>query len=75
MVEETNAAAASLLSEAEQLGASISRFRMGRKARKPEAATPASRPGRNPVGEAQARLKTFADGSPARPAAQSWEEF
>jgi methyl-accepting chemotaxis protein len=74
MVEETNAAAANLLQEAEQLGASIARFRMGKK-RKPEAATPASRPGRNPVAEAQARLKTFADGSGGRAAPQSWEEF
>jgi methyl-accepting chemotaxis protein len=74
MVEETNAAAANLLQEAEQLGASIARFRMGKK-RKPEAATPASRPGRNPVAEAQARVKTFADGSPGRSAPQSWEEF
>jgi methyl-accepting chemotaxis protein len=75
MVEETNAAAASLLNEAEQLGASIARFRMGRKPRQAEAATAGSRPARNPVGEAQARLKTFADGSPGRAAAQSWEEF
>jgi methyl-accepting chemotaxis protein len=71
MVEETNAAAAGLLNEAEQLGASIARFRMGRKAAdRPEAATPASRPGRNPVAQAQARLKTFADGSP-----QTWQDF
>ena len=76
MVEETNAAAASLLQEAEQLGASIARFRMGKKpAHGPEAATPASRPGRNPVGDAQARLKTFADGSPGSPSTDSWREF
>ena len=76
MVEQTNAAAASLLSEAEQLGASIARFRMGKKpSARPEAATHASRPGRNPVGEAQARLRTFADGSPARRGGQTWEEF
>ncbi len=78
MVEQTNAAAASLLSEAEQLGASIARFRMGKKpAAGPEAVTPASRPGRNPVADAQARVKTFADGSPPRRGAQSqnWEEF
>jgi methyl-accepting chemotaxis protein len=77
MVEETNAAAANLLSEAEQLGASIARFRMGKKpAARPEAATPASRPGRNPVADAQARVKSFADGSPARRGAQgqNWEE-
>ena len=76
MVEQTNAAAASLLQEAEQLGASIARFKMGRKpASRPEAATPASRPGRNPVAQAHARVKTFADGSPGRAAAPSWEEF
>ena len=76
MVEQTNAAAASLLREAEQLGASISRFRMGKKpVSGPGAATPASRPGRNPVAEAQARVKTFADGSPARGGTPSWEEF
>jgi methyl-accepting chemotaxis protein len=75
MVEQTNAAAASLLQEAEQLGASIARFKMGRKAgRKPEAATPASRPARNPVAQAQARLKSYADGSAVR-GGQSWEEF
>jgi methyl-accepting chemotaxis protein len=72
MVEETNAAAAGLLQEAEQLGASIARFKMGKRpGHRPEAATPASRPRRNPVGEAQARLKTFADGS----SSQSWTEF
>jgi methyl-accepting chemotaxis protein len=76
MVEQTNAAAASLLSEAEQLGASIARFRMGRKAGgKPVAATVASRPGRNPVADAQARVRTYADGSSARRSTQSWEEF
>jgi methyl-accepting chemotaxis protein len=76
MVEQTNAAAASLLNEAEQLGASIARFRMGRKpSARPEAATPSSRPGRNPVAAAQARLKTFADGSPPQGGGQSWEEF
>ena len=75
MVEQTNAAAASLLSEAEQLGASIARFRMGKKpVTRPEAATSASRPGRNPVADAQARVRTFADGSPAR-GGQTWEEF
>jgi methyl-accepting chemotaxis protein len=75
MVEQTNAAAANLLREAEQLGASIARFKMGRKpARRPEAATPGSRPAPNPVAEAQARLKTYADGSPSRRGAQSWEE-
>jgi methyl-accepting chemotaxis protein len=76
MVEQTNAAAASLLREAEQLGASIARFRMGKKpSARPEAATPTSRPGRNPVGEAQARLRTFADGSRPPRGAQTWEEF
>jgi hypothetical protein len=66
---------ANLLREAEQLGASIARFKMGRKpARRPEAATPGSRPAPNPVAEAQARLKTYADGSPSRRGAQSWEE-
>jgi len=76
MVEETNAAAAGLLNEAEQLGASIARFRMGKRpGSRPEAATPGARPGRNPVADAQARVKTFADGSPGRAAAQSWEEF
>jgi methyl-accepting chemotaxis protein len=76
MVEQTNAAAAGLLQEAEQLGASIARFRMGKKpGRRPEAASTASRPGRNPVADAQARLKTFADGSPGRDGARTWEEF
>ena len=76
MVEQTNAAAASLLREAEQLGASIARFRMGKRpSAGPGVATPASRPGRNPVAEAQARVKTFADGSPARGGTSSWEEF
>ncbi|MGZ3275593.1 MAG: methyl-accepting chemotaxis protein [Caulobacteraceae bacterium] len=76
MVEQTNAAAANLLNEAEQLGASIARFNMGKKpAAKPQAATSASRPGRNPVAAAQARARTFADGSPARSGPQSWEEF
>jgi len=75
MVEQTNAAAAGLLTEAEQLGASIARFRMGKKARKPEAATQASRPGRNPVAAAQAKVKSFADGSAAARETQTWEEF
>ena len=77
MVEQTNAAAANLLTEAEQLGASIARFRMGKKpSRRPEAATAASRPGRNPVAQAQARVKSFAAGSTARGGGQqSWEEF
>jgi hypothetical protein len=45
---------------------------MGRKpGGKPQAATTASRPGRNPVADAQSRLKTFADGS----SNQGWTEF
>jgi methyl-accepting chemotaxis protein len=79
MVEQTNAAAANLLREAEDLGGLISRFNMGvkRTTRRPEAATTQSRPSRNPVGAAQARIKTYADGSPGRssPAGQDWEEF
>jgi hypothetical protein len=44
---------------------------MGKKsAHRPEAVSPSSRPGRNPVAQAQARLKTFADGSP-----QTWQDF
>jgi methyl-accepting chemotaxis protein len=78
MVEQTNAAAANLLREAEDLGGLISRFNMGKKpTRRPEATTSASRPSRNPVGDAQARIKTYADGSPSRSSApgQDWEEF
>jgi methyl-accepting chemotaxis protein len=79
MVEQTNAAAASLLRDAEDLGNMIARFSLGKKPgsapRRPEAATPQSRPGRNPVGEAQARIKTFAGGRPSAAATQEWEEF
>jgi hypothetical protein len=51
---------------------------MGKKpAARPEVASSASRPGRNPVAAAQARVRTFADGSPSRGGAQgqNWEEF
>ncbi|MEI9890524.1 MAG: hypothetical protein WDN45_07925 [Caulobacteraceae bacterium] len=66
MVEQTNAAAASLLREAEDLGGLIARFKMGKRAAsRPEAAGAGSRPGRNPVGEAQARIRTFAGAEPA----------
>jgi methyl-accepting chemotaxis protein len=75
MVEQTNAAAAGLLREAEQLGASIARFKMGKKPRRPEAASAASRPGRNPVADAQARVKSYASGSPGGRGTESWEEF
>jgi methyl-accepting chemotaxis protein len=81
MVEQTNAAAANLLHEAEALGASIARFKMGKKpvvkpqAFAPQPATTASRPGRNPVAEAQAKVKRYADGSPSGRATQNWEEF
>ena len=78
MVEQTNAAAANLLREAEDLGTLIARFNMGKKpGRRPEAATNQSGPSRNPVGEAQARIKTYADGSPGRasPSSKDWQEF
>jgi methyl-accepting chemotaxis protein len=76
MVEQTNAAAASLLREAEDLGGLIARFKMGKKpARKIEAAGVQARPARNPVGEAQARIRTYAGGAPAAGAAQDWQEF
>jgi methyl-accepting chemotaxis protein len=76
MVEQTNAAASNLLREAEDLGGMIARFNLGRKpAARPLTAGPASRPARNPVGEAQARIRTYADGTASRPAAQEWEEF
>ncbi len=76
MVEQTNAAASNLLREAEDLGGMISRFNLGRRpSRRPEAASPASRPARNPVGDAQARIRTYADGTPGRQSTQEWEEF
>ena len=76
MVEQTNAAAASLLRDAEGLGGMIARFNLGKKpARGPQAATAGSHPGRNPVGDAQARIKAFVGGRPAAPSAQDWQEF
>ena len=85
MVEQTNAAAANLLQEAEGLGGMIARFNLGKKparradgsmpAPRPEPASDRSRPGRNPVGAAQARIKSFADGRPNARPTQDWEEF
>jgi methyl-accepting chemotaxis protein len=79
MVEQTNAAAATLLRDAEDLGGMIARFKMGddrsAAARRPEPASAASRPGRNPVGEAQARLKTYASGASGKHSTQDWQEF
>jgi methyl-accepting chemotaxis protein len=68
MVEQTNAAAATLLREAEELSGLISRFKLGKK---PQVANAQSRPAGNPVGEAQARIRTYAGGAPA----QDWQEF
>jgi methyl-accepting chemotaxis protein len=65
MVEQTNAAAAALLREAEELGGMIARFNLGRKppGARPEAAGAASRPGANPVADAHARIRTYAERS------------
>ncbi len=79
MVEQTNAAAASLLRDADDLGGLIARFNMGGGSARPAEqsrrapANPRSAP--NPVARAQARIKSFADGSPSRSSTQEWEEF
>jgi methyl-accepting chemotaxis protein len=72
MVEQTNAAAANLLREAEDLSGLIARFRLGKK---PSMATERSLPGANPVGEAHARIRTYADGGPAAHAAHDEPKF
>jgi methyl-accepting chemotaxis protein len=65
MVEQTNAAASALLREAEELGGMIAHFNLGRKppGARPEAAGPGSRPGANPVADAQQRIRTYAERS------------
>jgi methyl-accepting chemotaxis protein len=76
MVEEATAAAANLKSEAAELSRLVGQFRTG-------AAAPTRRlelvqqdrhaPARNPVAQAQNRLKAFAGAAPAK--AEGWEEF
>ena len=75
MVEQTNAAAATLRRDADDLGAMVGRFKTGAPARRPEAVREPAPARANPVLRRQARIKTFADGTPSSQSTQEWEEF
>jgi methyl-accepting chemotaxis protein len=78
MVEQTNAAAASLRRDADGLGGMIARFKMGEAKGAEGGARRPVQPDRhapNPVAAAQARIKTFADGTPSAASTQDWQEF
>ncbi len=75
MVEQTNAAAASLRRDADGLGDMIGRFNMGDGGGEGRTRRPAANPAANPVAAAQARIKTYADGTPGSDPTQDWEVF
>lgn len=79
MVEEATAAATNLKSETGELARTVGRFRItGGAAQTTPRLADLQRhtPGRNPVAQAQARIKTFANGALATASADTgWDEF
>ena len=80
MVEEATAAASNLQGETRDLAKTVGRFRIVKgdsSHSAPQLANPRRHaPAPNPVAQAQARIKTFANGAPASSAsADGWEEF